>query len=264
MKAAANGVLNISTSDGWWDEVWRDFGTSPEFIGWTVGRGEIYSDDRYQDQVESDALYDLLEREVIPTFYDRRDKGQSRRWITYMKRSIGSLCHFYNAHRMTREYAERLYLPAHRRFRELTTDDLTRARALSAWKNRVREAWSQIKVEMMDTDPQAKADFAVGDEVRTRTRIRLGGLSPDDVSVQLYLGRLNADCDIVEAEAVPMHLIESDGKGTHIYESRGAVCKKSGLHGYTIRVLPNHPDLATPFLPGLITWAGYGESPKRS
>jgi starch phosphorylase len=264
MKAAANGALNLSTPDGWWEEVWRDFGGGSEPVGWSIGRGESYSDTNLQDQVESDALYELLEKEVIPTFYDRRDNGLPRRWLTYMKRSVSSLCHFYNAHRMTREYTERLYLPAHVRYQELTTDDVSRAKALTAWKKKVHEAWSQIKLEIMETAQESKPELVVGDEIQARVRVHLGPLSTEDVTIQLYWGTVDSDDEIVTAEAAPMYLAASDEKGAFVFESRGIQCKKSGLHGYTIRVLPNHPDLATPFLPGLVTWGESRENPKRS
>jgi starch phosphorylase len=262
MKAAANGVLNLSTPDGWWEEVWNDFGKGAEPVGWSIGRGESYSDTYLQDQVESDALYELLEKEVIPTFYDRRDNGLPRRWLTYMKRSVSSLCHFYNAHRMTREYTERLYLPAHTRYRELSANEASRARALTAWKSTVREAWSRIRLEVMETSQESITELAVGDEIQARVRVHLGPLNPDDVTVQLYWGSVDSDGEIDEARAISMYFVESEGKEAHVFEARGAVSKKSGLHGYTIRILPNHPDLATPFLPGLIAWAEHGDDPK--
>jgi starch phosphorylase len=255
MKAAANGVLNLSTPDGWWEEVWRDSSGSAEPVGWTIGRGETYDDVSYQDQVESDALYELLEREVIPTFYDRRDNGLPRRWLTYMKRSVSSLCHFYNAHRMTREYTERLYLPAHTRYRRLSGNGTSRAKSLAAWKIKVEEAWRQIKLEMIEPDDMLMNELSVGDEVRARVRVFLGPLSPEDVTVQLYWGPMNTKGEIVASEAVPMSLVSSDSKGAFVFESRNIQCRQSGLHGYTMRVLPSHPDLAMPFITGLITWA---------
>src|ERR1019366_4928049 len=97
MKAAANGVLNLSTLDGWWDEVWKDPANS-QLIGWAIGKGEAYADPEYQDQVEAGALYELLERDVTPAFYERGADRIPRRWIGRMKACIGSLCHFVNTH----------------------------------------------------------------------------------------------------------------------------------------------------------------------
>jgi starch phosphorylase len=259
MKAAANGVLNVSTLDGWWDEIWNDISSGgPATVGWSIGRGEAYADPLEQDRLESDALYELLEREVVPTFYDRGGDGLPRRWIACMKRSVGSLGHFCNAHRMTQEYAEKLYLPAHHRYRKLAGNNMSGAKALAAWKRVVRESWHRIRLEPVDSGGGAKAELSVGDEIKVRARVRLGGLDPTDVTVQLYFGLLSSDGEIVEAEVATMHRLESDREGNHIFESRGVRCRRSGLHGYTFRVLPNHPDLATPFMPGLITCAAPG------
>ncbi len=253
MKAAANGVLNLSTLDGWWDEAWRNADPTVNPIGWAIGRGEEYDDLTHQDQVEAEALYTLLERDVIPTFYDRGPDGLPRRWIARMKASIRTLCHFFNTHRMVREYTERFYLPAVDRYRELTAEGMARAKALAAWKARIRAHWGRIRVE--EVDAGSLAELRVGDEVHARARIYLGELTPEDVRVELYLGRVDADGQIVEAEATPMQPTESLGDGRYLFEVSAAPCRKSGLHGFTVRVLPSHPDLPTPFLPGLIIWA---------
>jgi starch phosphorylase len=247
MKAAANGVLNVSILDGWWDEAYQPG------VGWAIGRGETYDDPDYQDQVEAEALYDLLEREVVPTFYDRGPTGLPRRWIALMKTSIGTLCHFFNTHRMVREYTERFYAPAAEHYRQLMADEMTRVKALAAWKARMQGAWPQVCVENVAAD--RFTELEVGMSIRVQARIRLGVLTPDDVTVELYLGRVDASGEIVEAAATPMQPIGPDGEGRHLFEASAVSCDKSGLHGYTVRVLPHHPDMSTPFLPGLIVWA---------
>lgn len=126
MKAAANGALNLSTLDGWWDEAYQ-----PD-VGWAIGRGEVYEDHEEQDKVEAEALYDLLERDVVPVFYDRGADRLPGRWIAHMQASIGSLCHFFNAHRMIRDYAERFYLPTAARYRRLAYDGMAGIEAFAA------------------------------------------------------------------------------------------------------------------------------------
>ncbi|MBI3977677.1 MAG: alpha-glucan family phosphorylase, partial [Chloroflexi bacterium] len=253
MKAAANGVLNLSTLDGWWDEAWRASDAAGHPIGWAIGRGEAYDDPGYQEQVEAEALYDLLEEDVIPTFYDRSADGLPRRWVGRMRSSVATLCHFFNTHRMVREYAERFYLPAAGRYRELTADGLARARELATWRAHVQTNWPQVEVEPVEV--ALPPELPVGGEVRVRARVRLGALKPEDVAVQLYLGRVDASGEIVEAMATPMAHVGPDGDGRSLFETAGVLLSRSGLHGYTLRVLPHHPDLATPFLPGLIAWA---------
>jgi starch phosphorylase len=254
MKAAANGALNLSTLDGWWDEVWRGPGDSePGRIGWSIGRGETYADGNYQDQVEAEALYALLEQDVVPLFYDRGIDGLPRRWIGHVKASIGFLCHYFNTHRMVREYTERFYLPAADHYKQLSAAGMAGTTALAAWKARVQAGWTQVRVEgVFMAHP---AELRVGGTVHARARVRLGLLTPDDVTVELYLGRMAADGEIVQAEATAMRLHGREEEGIYVFEADAVPCRKSGLHGYTVRVLPSHPDLVTPFLPGLIVWA---------
>jgi glycogen phosphorylase len=113
MKAAANGVMNVSTLDGWWAEAWHADAPGSLSPGWAIGRGETFDDRNYQDGVEAEAFYDLLEGDLIPTFYDRKADGLPRRWLARMKAAIGGLCYVYNSHRMVKEYTEDYYLPAH-------------------------------------------------------------------------------------------------------------------------------------------------------
>ena len=247
MKAAANGVLNLSTLDGWWDEAYQ-----PD-LGWAIGRGETYDNPQYQWQIEAEALYGLLEHEVVPAFYDRSIDGLPRRWIARMKRSIQELCHFFNTHRMVGEYTIKFYLQALSHYHQITSHELSRAKALAKWKQEINKNWSQIKIDSIEN-----GDFAsvqIGKEFTIRVQVFLGNLKPADVSVELYLGQIDANNEIINASAYPMISIGSVGENKYLFEDKRSVTRRSGLHGFTIRVLPRHPDLISPFLPGLITWA---------
>jgi glycogen phosphorylase len=258
MKAAVNGALNLSTLDGWWDEVWRD-PMRPEGIGWAIGKGEIYSDQAYQDQVEAEALYDLLERDVIPTFYDRGADQVPRKWVGRMKASIGTLCHFVNTHRMVGDYTSQVYRKAHERYSGLEADGAARARALAAWMARVTAAWPKVRVVAVEDGPAVA--LPVGTRIQTRARVALGPLEAGDVAVQLYLGHIDPAGDIVAGETTPMQPAGRDSSGNWVFEAGEVSCARSGLHGYTVRVLPSHPDLAAAFVPGLIAWADSGQAP---
>jgi starch phosphorylase len=247
MKATVNGALNLSTLDGWWDEAYQ-----PD-VGWAIGRGETYDDRAYQDQVEAEALYEVLERDVVPLFYDRDVSGLPRRWINRMKTSIETLCHFFNTHRMVQEYTERFYLPGAELYQQITADDMARAKTLAAWKVRVRQNWSQVRVESVET--QSFTELQVGNTFSARARVHLGKLAPEDVKVELYLGRVDSAGELVEAQATPMQSVEKDKAGTHLFEAREVTCFSSGRHGYTVRVLPYHADLTAPYIPSLIEWA---------
>ena len=207
MKAAANGVLNASTLDGWWAEAWETFGRQGVPIGWAIGRGEEYADSAYQDQIESEALYDVLERDIIPTFYDRGHDALPRRWIGAMKASIGNLCPSFNTHRMVREYTERFYLPMAEHTRAQAANAMERALALAAWRTRAVAAWPRVAILSAETDLDDRASPTVGQSVRTRARVQLAPLGPQDVSVELYVGRVDADGQLVRAKPVAMHLV---------------------------------------------------------
>jgi glycogen phosphorylase len=252
MKAIANGVLNLSTLDGWWDEAFRSRGEDFPLIGWAIGQGESYSDREYQDQVEAEALYNILERDVVPAFYERRADGLPARWISLMKASIGDLCHYFNTNRMVQDYTERFYLATHANHLSLLDNNAARAKSLAAAMTRIRSAWPQIRVEAIDNG--LPAEIQVGVSLNFRARVQTGALSHEDLKVELYSGRLNADGEIVEPIIVEMKPAGQDKDG-YIYETAAVPCCGSGQHGYTVRIQPNHPDLRNRFVPGLIAWA---------
>ena len=217
------------------------------------GRGEIYDDPQEQDRIEAEALYELLENDVIPTFYDRGADNLPRHWIARMKASIAHLCHFFNTNRMVREYTERFYLPATARFQRLNNDNLSCARDLAEWKSRVEQQWPVVRVESVTAD--SLDHLQVNSEIDVRARVKLGLLISSDVTVELYFGSINARNEIIDGQAIQMKpIVEKESDGCY-FEACLVPCRKSGLNGFTIRVLPHHADLVTPYLPGLITWA---------
>jgi starch phosphorylase len=243
MKATVNGVLNLSIVDGWWDEAY-----TPE-VGWAIGRGEEYDDLVYQDQVESAALYDALEKEVVPLFYTRGRDGLPRGWIAKMKNSMRTLCAFFNTNRMVREYAESFYLPAAQRYWHLMQDGGANARAFGAWKRKMHQRWPSIRIEGVEADAES---LQVGDMLHIRAQVFLGELTPEDVIVQVYHGAVNEDGDI--PQGAPTEMEPQDGQNG-LYTFAGAIqCLNSGRFGYSVRVLPSHEDMVHPFEPGLILW----------
>jgi starch phosphorylase len=253
MKALANAVLNMSTLDGWWDEAWQETDRRGAQVGWAIGRGETYENSEYQNQVEAEALYNLLERDVVPAFYDRGPDELPRRWIALMKASLGQLAAYFNTHRMVREYAERFYLPAVERFDRLAAGEADVACSLAAWRKRVELAWPRVWVERVDAERSEAAD--AGSTLVVRAQANLDCLKPEEVAVQLYLGRVNGAGEIVDAQCYPLKPTKPEGERGYLFESAPVPTSRSGLHGYTVRVLPDHPDLASRIIPGLITWA---------
>jgi len=261
MKAAANGALNVSILDGWYDEAHREH---PE-IGWAIGAGEVYDDHDYQDRVECAALYNILEQEVIPMFYNRGRDDVPREWVQRMKAAMMVSCSIFNTCRMTRHYAERFYFPAARRHEEFAADGCRRAKQLAQWRARMKEHWGKIRVENIVTDQPN--EIGVGERFNVRARVHLAPLTPDDVLVEIYQGEIDAANELQNARRIEM---KCDGPAKAAGDGTGAgtvadgtynfiatiEAGASGHFGYSIRVLPKHKDLVSPFVPGLIVWAG--------
>ncbi len=244
MKAAMNGALNLSVLDGWYAEGYR-----PE-CGWAIGHGEEYEDSALQDEVESKGLYDLLEREIVPMFYARGRDGLPREWIRRMKAAMRRVGSRFNSHRMLLEYAERFYLPALREAGELAREDYRRARELAAYLGRLREGWQELRVET-PAGPDGKV-FTVGDRLAVSARVHLGSLDAEEVSVELYAGKLSSRDEIEGAAILPMAPQESDG-GAVIFRAE-VICQTTGRQAYAVRIRPRHPALVHASLPGLVLW----------
>jgi starch phosphorylase len=245
MKVCPNGGINLSVLDGWWVE-----GYSGD-NGWAIGAGEEYTDLTYQDDIESRAIYDLLEQEIVPLFYNRSSDGIPRGWLKVMKRSMSTVCPVFNTNRMVQEYVEKCYWPSAERYQTLASDNLQRAAELVRWRRGLSQQWPQVRVEAVEAngvDP-----MHVGGELEVKARVNLGGLSPDDVEVQLFHGVVDSFNDIPNPSTVTMsHNGAHDG---NTWMFRGTIpCRSSGQHGYAVRVLPRHGNLANPFEPGLLCW----------
>ncbi len=253
MKAAANGVLNMSIIDGWWAEAWKNSDSHRPPIGWAIGRSEPSPTLEIQDQADAQDLYEVLEHQVIPTFYRRDDDGLPHDWIEHMKSSISQLTGVFNTHRMVWQYYQRFYLPSARRFEHLMADGLSPSRDLAQWKQQARERWNAVQVLEVETD--AVESVSTGATFDVLAHVQLGDLRASDLNVQLYVGPVDGDSEIVSGSPVPMVFQEQDGNGTAVYGARIETDHASGLRGFTVRVLPRHDDLVTPFLPGLISWA---------
>jgi starch phosphorylase len=245
-KAALNGALNCSILDGWWDEMFDGRN------GWAVSSAETYEDLERRDAVEADSLYEILERQVVPLFYERVEGPVPRRWVRRVKDALVSLGPRVVASRMVRDYVTQMYEPVAARADALAASGYARARALSAWKGRVREGWADVHLVSVESD-QAVAD--IGTERSVEAVVSLGTLTGEDVAVQLVHGPIGPNDEIAEPCAVAMDLAGLDeAPGRYRYRGRFC-CDRAGRYGFTVRVVPAHPDLATPIELGFVAWA---------
>ena len=246
MKAAANGVLNVSVLDGWWAEAYTPH------IGWAIGRADDDGDDPQRDENDAAAVYRLLERSVVPLFYDLGLDGTPTRWIERAKASMVMALADFGAHRMMRQYAKQFYLPASELQRTLASNGGSPAHALADWLARVRAQWDSVQI--LDVDLSSGPEVDVGSALPIRARVALNGLQADELSVQVYVGRVGSDGAVdggVTFDATPM---EADGDGARWFESTVPL-RQSGRMGLAVRVVPKHPHLTDPVEHGLVRWS---------
>ena len=246
MKAAINGVLNVSILDGWWAEGYD------ETVGWAIGeREDSHSDPAFQDVLESQALYNVLENDVIPTYYDRKNGSAPLRWIRMMKNAMKLTMEKFSGMRMVREYRDRFYFPAAACFDELVADGGVQARRLAEQRQRLLALWDQVWIAL----PRAEREgpFRVGDSVVVTAEVHLGALTPDEVRAEVYSGKLEAMDQVASSWAAEMVVDKPLGDGRYSY--RGTLtCQASGRYGFSARVLPRGDDWQKN-IPGLMTWA---------
>ena len=250
MKAALNGALNLSIMDGWWDE-WFDGDN-----GWAIPSADGMDDADRRDDFEAKALYDLIENNVAPRFYDRTGAGEPAvptRWVQMVRHTLKSLGPKVLASRMVAEYVNRLYAPAGLSSKRMVADDFAAARELAAWTAKVRAAWPGVSVLHVDSQLSGVGDAQVGDTMTLRAEIALGGLDPSDVLVEAVFGRVDAEDRLVSVTAAPLAVGDATD-GTVRYEG-DVPLETTGPFGYSVRVLPNNPLLASSAELGVIATA---------
>ncbi len=246
MKVIMNGGLHLSVLDGWWAEAY-----TPE-VGWSIGLGEIYGDPEQGDAVEAEMLMTLLEQRVVPEFYDRDADGLPRRWIDRMKASMSQLSARFSMDRQVIDYTERLYAPAHQASTELAADDHRLAHARAQRARRVRHHW-RADVSVEDVQFSHPPQLRLGAEVRVDAQLRLGGLAPEDVQVELVTGPLDAAGAIVEGVVTPLAPAgPADAHGRTPYTGVWQPTH-SGQRGTTVRVRPHLPAAPVRDL-AVLTW----------
>jgi starch phosphorylase len=257
MKASLNGALNLSILDGWWNEYYDGEN------GWAIPSSDAAGDAAERDALEAGALYDLIEHQIAPRFYDRNKDGVPLRWVKSIRHTLATLSPELSADRMVKEYVTKLYTPAGKAAGVIAADDYAAGRELASWKSEVRRDWSGVHVLHVESGGLA-AIPRVGDELHVRARVQLGTLRPEDVSVEVVYGKsLEGDSldDTTTVELVPL---ADDGSST----ATGAITTdgstafagtvtltRPGSFGYNVRVVPKSQYLASPAELGLVTMA---------
>ncbi|MGD9162347.1 MAG: alpha-glucan family phosphorylase, partial [Desulfobacteraceae bacterium] len=245
MKALANGSLNLSILDGWWDEGYKSD------YGWAIGKGEEYKDHQAQDDIEGRDLYNILEKEVVPLFYKRGNDDLPRGWIEKMKAGLRDLVPVFNSHRMVQEYTDRFYLPCSARYNRLSSSKYAETKSLASWRQKVMTGWNSVTVQ--EVISEEGRDIPIGGKLEVTAKVVLGELTPDDVTVEAYFGRLDHNGEFKERETKELLPVSLDGE-IHVF--KGDVgCSGTGRFGYTVRIMPSKKRLENPFVMGLVAWA---------
>jgi starch phosphorylase len=257
MKVLVNGGLNLSELDGWWAEAY-----SPE-VGWALGDGLEHDADPAWDAIEAERLYDLIENEIIPEFYDRDETGIPRRWIARVRESMARLAPEYSANRMVEQYLRDYYLPAAAAYRRRTAAGAAAASAIEEWRTLLKEHWSGISF----LDYQVEQAPPSGPARTFRVRVDLGSVPPEAIRVELYAEPLeSAPAGPTAAvapppmspETYPLELQEfGEAKSgsvpaIRVYAATIVTTRPPG--DFTPRIVPQHPDALVPLEAGEILW----------
>ncbi|MBB5831880.1 alpha-glucan family phosphorylase [Brachybacterium aquaticum] len=241
MKAVLNGGLTFSISDGWWDEMKDDD------AGWTIPTAEV-ADQAERNRIEADALYEILEHEIAPLFYERDARGMQRGWMTKVRASLVKVAPQITAARMVRDYVTDLYLPAANAASAFTADPAL-AGEFTEWKAGVQKAWSGVAVREVTLEGAEGSQVSTGAEVTLVADVELGGLRDDDVLIEAVLGTVGEGEEILDPQLIPLRRAEDSR-----WAARFALAAP-GEVGYTVRVTPQHPVLASRAELGLVTTA---------
>ena len=251
MKLPPSGGLNLSVLDGWWCEGYNGKN------GWPIGAEIVDGSVDFQNEVDAESLFHVLETQVVPLYYARPDGRLPIAWLRLMRESMMSVTPVYNTHRQVKEYDERLYAPAARAGRELGASEGRAAQGLSGWKNRMRREWPGVRVGDVGLEHGAgRTSLQVGDQMKVQARVYLGGISPDEVRVQAYYGESGENTAISRPSVLELtERAPADAQpGAFVY--RGEIpCAESGAFGLSVRVVPTHPHLTQEHELRLISWA---------
>lgn len=243
MKAAMNGVLNLSILDGWWPEGFDGFN------GWAIGAATTHADAARADAADADALYALLENEVVPMYYQRNESDVPLEWAARAADAVATISPVFSASRMVKEYVTRYYAPASRRGQIMSENNYAKARELAAWNKHVLDTWPSV---FFSAQPVEERVRRIGDEVEVTAVLHLGQLN-SDVRVELVYSQASDQLE-QNLKRVPLEAVEDYPDGGRLYRVRFKP-RLSGRLAYGVRVYPVTELQGSPFESRAIRWA---------
>ena len=243
-KAGLNGVINLSILDGWWYEGYDGQN------GWAIGDETEYTNYEIQDNADSQSIYNILENEIIPLYYEKADMTKNKKWITLMKNSIKSVGGVYNTGRMLCDYLDKLYIPQINltKSEKYSNDNLVQ---FLNWEQKVRSSWNNISIESMNN--LAEISTNAGDIVELKCVANLGSISPEDVSVEIFYGKFDDTNKLVDSNYLKMEQTNKIDDNRYEYSAKISM-NNGGNYGYTFRIMPTNPLLINQQDMGLCKW----------
>jgi starch phosphorylase len=237
MKVLVNGGINLSELDGWWAEAY-----TPE-VGWALGDGQEHGEDPAWDAVEADALYNLLEREVIPEFYTRDENGIPIAWVKRIRESMARLTPQFSANRTVREYTEQHYLPAAESYSMRAANKGTAGRKMVSWRQSLEQYWADMRFGEMKVETQGKQHIF-------EVQVYINDIDPDAVRVELYANGVNGGSPVQQEMKRSRQLVGA--VRAYIYSTTVSAARPAT--DYTARVIPNYDSVAVPLEAAQILW----------
>ncbi len=231
-KASMNGVMHFSVLDGWWVEGYK------EGCGWALQQQRTYDDQRYQNELDAATIYNIIENEIAPVYYDRdKNTGRSAEWIGYIKNTIAQVACNFTTNRMMEDYCIQYYQPQFDRFNMLEADGAAKAKEIASWKKQVGEAWPLVKV-LSYTQPSASYVLSPSKRLESEVVLDLAGLLPQDIGVEMIFATPDRKGDLHIQERFDYSLAKfEDGAATFkVY----AIPERTGMYQVGTRVYPKH------------------------
>ena len=245
-KASVNGVINFSVLDGWWAEGYD------QTNGWTIGSNQEYDSYEAQDQADSQSLYKTLEEKIIPTFYNRDKNGMPTKWIEIMKNSIITTGGKYSTSRMLVDYTKDYYMPLCKLTKKYY-NDIDNVAAFNSWKKDLYTNWKDVKITQTENDLD-NITIDAGNKIEVGCEITLPNIDVNNVTVQVYYGKILENGIVEDISITPMELTEENGEEKKYYYTAKIELTTGGNYGYTFRVMPKHKMLLEPANLNLIKW----------
>jgi len=235
MKAVMNGVLHFSVLDGWWVE-----GYTPD-AGWALPMEQTYQSNEYQDELDAETIYSIIENEIVPAYYQLNSDGVSEKWVGFIKNSIARVASNFTTYRMLSDYENKFYGKLLERGRRMKEDDFQMAKDLAAWKKNIARNWENIEIISVNQFDISKEPIVIGKKYTASIEININGILPDDIGVELVVAE-PIDSENVVVKHTQQFKIKEQNKSIVVYES-DITPTEPGMYDVGIRIYAKNPEL---------------------